>query len=206
MERGANVALSESVAADSKILARRLALAALIAVATTLAAASLEAQPSTDRFFDGGLEIDLPGDWRHVLDGGAAAPWDLTFRSEATKGKITFIVWLPQRERGYIGSLESFVKEKLWNDQWRRTLKRRKVSGLDAVSFSERSTDPYPGKRVTVETHETWIGVPELKDRGTVFRFFTTVDASGPNRQAILTAYEHMLASMRIDPVKLHER
>ena len=84
-------------------------------------------------------------------------------------------------------------------------MNRLKVSGLDAVSFSSRRENIFGGKGG--EIRETWIGVPEEDSGpfGTVFRFFTVVEPSGPRREAVLIAYEHMLTSMRIDPVKLHQ-
>jgi hypothetical protein len=181
----------------------RLVVATLIASLGLMAGVPVETQLSpVRRYSDGGLEIDLPGDWQLAFedaDGG------LTFRSAAARGEIVFIVWLPLRQRGYLGSFESFVKEKLPNVQGRRDVKRLQVSGLDALSLSERQVDLYRGQRVTVETRETWIGVPDGTAGGTVFRFFTTVEVSGPRREAVLMAYEHMLASMRIDPVALHQ-
>jgi len=83
-------------------------------------------------------------------------------------------------------------------------VKRLKVSGLDAVSFSSPREKIFGGKGG--EIREIWIGVPEGDTFGTVFRFFTVVELSGPRREAVLIAYEHMLTSMRIDPVKLHEK
>ena len=41
---------------------------------------------------------------------------------------------------------------------------------------------------------------------GDVFGFFTTVEPSDPRREAKLMVYDRMLASMRIDPVILHQR
>ena len=187
---------------------RSLAAVTLIgALASTGADVPTEPQGSpARRYSHGGLEIDLPGDWQPVP--GDSGPWrgGLSFRSAATDGEIVFIVWLPHRERNYWGSFESFVKERLQNHpERRRSLKRLKVSGLDAVSFSKPGVT-YRGQQVTIETRETWIGVPEENTMGTVFRFFTTVEPSGPRREAVLIAYERMLTSMRIDPVKIHRQ
>jgi hypothetical protein len=84
-------------------------------------------------------------------------------------------------------------------------VKHLKVSGLDAVSFSQRRAAIYR-PRLRIEIRETWIGVPDGPTSGTVFRFYTTVEPSGPRREAVLIAYERILTSMRIDPVKLHEK
>jgi hypothetical protein len=183
----------------------QLAVATLIASLGVMAGISIEAQSTpVRRYSGGGLAIDLPGDWQLVPDSDR---WDLTFRSAASRGEIIFIVWLPLRDRDYLGSFESFVKEKLEGVQGLQGVKRLRVSGFDALSFSEREVLTYRGQRVTRETRETWIGVPEPgKARGTVFRFFTTVEPSDPRREAVLMAYEHMLASMRIDPVTLHKQ
>ena len=188
---------------------RALAAVTLIgALASTGAVAPTEPQESpARRYSQGGLEFDLPGDWQPVPNFDSD-PWHLTFRSAATPGEITFIVWLPLRDRSYfLGSFESFVKEKFRNLPRRRGVKRLKVSGLDAVSFSLRRENIFGGKGG--EIRETWIGVPEEdtfgSPFGTVFRFFTVVEPSGPRREAELIAYERMLTSMRIDPVKLHQ-
>jgi hypothetical protein len=85
-------------------------------------------------------------------------------------------------------------------------VRRFKVSGLDAISFSERQVNHDRGQRVTAEIRETWIGVPDGVTGGTVFSFSTVVDLSGPKREAALNAYDRMLASMQIDPVALHKR
>ena len=81
-------------------------------------------------------------------------PWHLTFRSAATPGEITFIVWLPLRDRSYfLGSFESFVKEKFQNLPRRRGVKRLKVSGLDAVSFSLRRENIFGGRGAKYTKH-----------------------------------------------------
>jgi hypothetical protein len=187
---------------------RALAAVTLIgALASTGAVVPTEPQGSpTRRYSQGGLEIDLPGDWQPVPGPDSDAWNGLTLGSAATRGAVVFIVWLPLRDRSYfLGSFESFVKEKFQNLPRRRGVKRLKVSGLDAVSFSLRRDDMNRGGRV--ELHETWIGVPEEDSLfGTVFRFFTVVEPSGPRREAELIAYERMLTSMRIDPVKLHQQ
>jgi hypothetical protein len=146
-----------------------------------------EPQTAARRYSQDGLEMDLPGDWQPVAE--RYNPWDRTFRSAATGGEITFSVWLPLNRRGYLGSFDSFIKEWLPKFEERRNVKRLRVSGLEALSFSEG-------------THrETWIGVPERENSGTVFRFHTTVQPSDPGSEAELMAYERMLASMRIDAV-----
>jgi hypothetical protein len=185
---------------------RALAAVTLIgALASTGAVAPTEPQESpARRYSQGGLEFDLPGDWQLVSD---SDPWDLTFRSATTPGEIVFIVRLPLSDRSYFGSFESFAKRQLRKVEGLRDVKRLKVSGLDAVSFSTRPVNMSSGRSVKVEIRETWIGVPEeYSPSGTVFRFYTRVEESGPRREATLIAYEHMLTAMRIDPVKLHQQ
>jgi hypothetical protein len=154
------------------------------------------------KYSQAGLEIDLPGDWQAV---STSDPWELIFRSAATGAEIAFDVWLPLRDRHYLDSFERFAKRELRWVQGLRDVKWLKVSGLDAVSFSAEDVHPYRGQRVKIETRQTWIGVPDGDTGGTVFRLFMTFAASGPGREADLSAYERMLASMRIDPVKLHQ-
>ena len=134
----------------------------VFAVATIIAshAVVVLTEPQTDaarRYSQDGLEMDLPGDWQLVVEG--YSPWKRTFRSAATRGEITLIVWLPINARGYLGSFESFLKEWLPKIEGRRDVKRLRVSGLEAVSFS------------ALEGRETWIGVPEGEHMGTVFGF-----------------------------------
>ena len=184
---------------------RALAAVTLIgALGSTGAVVPTEPQGSpARRYSQGGLEIDLPGDWQLVSD---SDPWNLTFRSAATPGEIVFIVRLPLSDRSYFGSFESFAKRQLRKVEGLRDVKHLKVSGLDAVSFSQRRAAMFR-PRLRIEIRETWIGVPEEDtSTGTVFRFYTTVEPSGPRREAALIAYERMLTSMRIDPVKLHQQ
>jgi hypothetical protein len=165
------------------------------------------AKPQTDtprRYSQDGLEMDLPGDWQLVAE--AYDPWGRTFRSAATGGEIDFIIWLPLNARSYLGSFEGFVKEHLPNVQGRSDVKRLRVSGLQAIRYSQRRVWPYRDQWVRLEDHETWIGIPDGENRGTVVRFITTVEPSQPGRKAILQAYDKMLASMRIDPVILHQK
>jgi hypothetical protein len=174
---------------------RAFSLATLI-VCQGSAEAVVPAEPQTDaprRYSQDGLEMDLPGDWQAVAEDYDA--WNRTFRSAATRGEVNFIVWLPLNARNYLGSFESFVKEWLPKFEGRRDVKRLRVSGLEAVRFSE------------LERRETWIGVPDpdAQHMGTVFSFSTTVQPSEPGGKADLIAYERMLASMRIDPVLLHQ-
>ena len=156
-----------------------------------------EPQTEARRYSQDGLEMDLPGDWQLVTDRYDA--WGRTFRSAAAGGEVDFIVWLPLNASGYFGSFERFIKEELSTVEGRRDVKRLRVSGLEAVGFST------PPRVWTLERRETWIGVPDWENHGTVFRFLTTVEPSGPRRQAQLMDYERMLASMKIDPVILHQ-
>jgi hypothetical protein len=177
----------------------RLAAASLIASLGLMAVVPIEHQSTpVRRYSKGGLEIDLPGDWQ--LAEGSSDGWNLVFRSAATRGEIEFIVWLPMRESHYPGSFEGFVKSHLKNVKGMR-VKRLQGSGFRAVSLSWREVQLYRGQPHTLEPHETWIGVPDGKAGVTVFRFFTTLEPSGPRREAELMAYQGMLASMRIDPV-----
>ena len=154
---------------------------------------------SVRRYSQGGLELDLPGDWQLAHTDGR---WNVVFRSAATGGEIAFNIWQPLRDRNYWRSLEDFVTDHLHSVKGRTDVKRFKVSGLDAIGFSERKVD----QPVTFEIRDTWIGVPDGTTGGTVFSFSTVVDFSGPQREANLSAYERMLSSMRIDPVALHKR
>ena len=100
-------------------------------------------------------------------------------------------------------NFEDWTKEALENKRFSAKVwdvERRKVSGFDAVSFSAWR-DFYPA----VSTRETWIGVPETKSSGTVYRFYLTTHVSGPKRDANLILYEKMLASMRLSPRALDE-
>jgi hypothetical protein len=178
-------------------------------VATLIAGLGVVAVPSEPqstsgrRYSQGGLELDLPGDWQLAHADGW---WNLVFRSAATGGEIVFNIWQPVRDSNYSGSLESFVADHLHIAKGRRDVRRFTVSGLDAISFSERQVNHHRGQQVTTEIRETWIGVPDGATGGTVFSFSTVVELSGPTRDAQLKAYERMLASMRIDPVALHKR
>ena len=181
----------------------------VFAVATIIAghAAVVLTEPQMDaarRYSQDGLEMDLPGDWQPVAE--RYDPWSRTFRSAATGGEIDFIVWLPLNARSYLGSFEGFVKEHLPNIEGRRDVKRLRVGGLEAIRYSKRHFSVYRGERVALEDRETWIGVPDGENRGTVVRFVMTVGPSEPGREAILQAYDKMLASMRIDPVILHQK
>jgi len=183
---------------------RALAAVTLIgALGSTGAVVPTEPQsPPGRQYSHGGLEIDLPGDWQLVSD---SEPWYLTFRSATTPGDIVFIVRLPFSDRSYFGSFESFAKRQLRKVKGLRDVKHLKVSGLDAVSFSQlRDAMFRPGLRI--EIRETWIGVPDGPTSGTVFRFYTSVEPSGPQREAKLIVYERMLASMRIDPETIHQQ
>ena len=66
-------------------------------------------------------------------------------------------------------------------------MKRLRVSGLDAVSFSRQRVWPYRGQWVTSLA-------------------FSRPSSRDPRREAKLRVYDRMLASMRIDPVILHQR
>ena len=180
-----------------------LAVAMLIACLGVVAAVPSAQSASVRRYAQGGLELDLPGDWQLAHDDGW---WNLVFRSSATGGEIAFNIWQPVRASNYWGSLESFVADHLDIGKRRRDVKHFKVSGLDAISFSEQHVNHDRGQWVTAEIRETWIGVPDGGTGGTVFIFSTVVDLSGAKREAALNAYERMLASMRIDPVALHKR
>ena len=175
----------------------------LIACLGVVAAEPGAQSTSVGRYSQGGLELDLPGDWQLAHDDGW---WNLVFRSAATGGEIAFNIWQPVRDSNYWGSLDSFVADHPDVVKARRDVRRFKVSGLDAISFSERQVNHDRGQQVTAEIRETWIGVPDGATGGTVFSFSTIVELSGPKREADLKAYERMLASMRIDPVALHKR
>ena len=180
-----------------------LAVAMLIACLGVVAAEPGAQSTSVRRYSQGGLELDLPGDWQL---GHADGWWNLVFRSATTGGEIVFSIWQPVSASNYWGSLESFVADHLHVVKGRTDVRRFKVAGLDAISFSERQVNHYRGQQVTTEIRETWIGVPDRATGGTVFSFSTVVEPSGPKRDAQLKAYERMLASMRIDPVALHKR
>jgi hypothetical protein len=185
-------------------LSSGVSVAALIAWLGIMAAAPSEPQStSVRRYSQGGLDLDLPGDWQLAHADGW---WNLVFRSATTGGEIVFSIWQPVSASNYWGSLESFVADHLHTVKGRTDVRRLKVSGLDAISFSERQVNEYRGRRVTAQIRETWIGVPDGAKGGTVFSFSTVVELSGPKREAELKAYERMLASMRIDPVALHKR
>ena len=182
-----------------------LAVATLTASLSVIGGVPIDAQSApVRRYSNNGLAVDLPGDWQATPNSSRG---DVTFRSATTGGEITFLVWLPLWARNYdVDAFEDFVTEWSFGGRGLRDVKRWKVSGFDAFSFSAREVLSYRGQGVTRVTRETWIGVPEPKTRlGTVFRFFFTgLEASGPEWETMLKAYEHMLASMRLDPVALH--
>lgn len=152
-----------------------------------------EPQTAPRRYSQDGLEIELPGDWQPVVED--SDPSYRRFRSAAIGGEITFIGWVPISAGGYLGSFERFIKDELPKVQGRRDVKRLRISGLDAVSFSAHDTF------LGLEVRETWIGIPDRENHGEAFRFYTAVRPSNPEGEAELIAYERMLTSMRIDPV-----